>query len=195
MLQCSLLLHMKVQHCLRRLYAAIGVQPWRWFSLTRAAAGWCSCAVGVPAGRCAASAFSVLSSEITEHTHREKADSSHLYGSRPLPPTGIKKLRGLGAWQSIVLIDPFTKACKRSYSEGAPSNLSSDDSGGIQTTNNETRPREISEIKQSKWVITQVWTFIPVGQKNRVLLRISFKRHKKGICSTTIPKRDKAEVV
>lgn len=80
-------------------------------------------------------------------THRHKADSSRRYGSGPLPLTGIQKF---GAWQLIVLIDPSIKACKRSYSEGTASNLSSDESGRIQTTNNETRPRQISEIKQSK---------------------------------------------
>lgn len=80
-------------------------------------------------------------------THTQKADSSHMYGSGPLPLTGLQKF---GAWQPIVLIDPSIKACKRSYSEGTASNLSSDESGKIQTTNSETRPREISEIKQSK---------------------------------------------
>lgn len=55
--------------------------------LRRAAEGWCSCAEGVPASRCAASAFAVLSSEKTQ-----KAD----FSARLVPPDASRPPRLTG---------------------------------------------------------------------------------------------------
>lgn len=69
----SLLLDGTVQDRVRHL----------WLSLTPAAGGWCSCAEGGPASRCAASAFSVLSSE-----NKQKKQNSD-FSARFVPPEQV----------------------------------------------------------------------------------------------------------
>lgn len=108
---------------------------------TPAAAGWRSCAAGVPTGRSAASASSAPSSAGEKGKKREQTSSPQLstsvLGPRPRPSS--LKLRGL--W-------------RRSLSKNA--RLLCDGGSWIPDTKTETWLQEISEIKQSAWVITQV---------------------------------------
>lgn len=161
-----------------RCWAASGP---RRLNLMRAAEGWRSCAEGVPASRCAASASSALSSE--EHTKDRLSDIA--------PPVPLSACTSSSAtvcpqplW-SVVFFDSFfqnhftenNKCCTKSArcwteteafeilpdSSSTALFLSSDESSRKQTTNSETQSKEISEIRQSTWVITQVLTFIPAG--------------------------------
>lgn len=104
---------------------------------TPAAAGWRSCAAGVPTGRSAASASSAPSSVGEKRKKREQTSSPQLSTS----------VLGPRLWISVA----FDAA---RWAKNA--RLLCDGGSWIPDTKTETWLQEISEIKQSAWVITQV---------------------------------------
>lgn len=95
-----------------------------------------------------------------------------------LPPRQTLRLDGL--WNSA---KPKMRAAVWSA-------LASDERSRIQDTKTETQLQEISEIKQSAWVITQVLASITEGIKMNFRLSINFKQHKGVICASTLKRNN-----
>lgn len=145
---------------------------------TPAAAGWRSCAAGARAGQSAASASSAPSSAKSPDKMQHSCQPSACRSCRPPAPRQTLRLDGL--WYSAK-----PKMCAAVWSA-----LASDERSRILDTKTETRLQEISEIKQSAWVITQVLASITEGIKMSFRLRINFKQHKGVICASTLKRNN-----
>lgn len=108
----------------------------------------------------------------TKKKHRRATlahDSSHLSRSRPLRLTGPRS-QAVDMSSSVRSLAAFNRSYSKSTASNLASNLASDE-GRIHATNNETWPHRISEIKQRKWVITQVWNLHSSGEEQSAFAR------------------------
>lgn len=118
------------------------------------------------------SLFCHLKTKQNKKKHRRATlahDSSHLSRSRPLRLTGPRS-QTVDMSSSARSLAAFNRSNSESTASNLASNLSSDE-GRIHATNNESRPDRISEIKQSEWVITQVWNLRSSGEEQSTFAR------------------------